>query len=368
MTVRVEKKKRVFIVDDNVVDLVMAKRILQELYSVVPVSSGSKLIEMLGSFKADLILLDIQMPEMDGYEVIAKLKENPITSNIPVIFVSSLSEPDEKGVGFSLGAVDYITKPFSKPSLLHRIEQVLLLEHQKKEILGFKNHLKHAAEKHNETVEEMEKAILHWSADLIEFNSGEINYTTKKIQLYLKALLEEMNKTEKYSKEMERWEISIEMIVQSAALHDIGNIGIPDNVLRKIKKLDDNEYDQIKRHTENGNNLISGLKKRLSNQRFLDFAQIMAFLHHERWDGTGYPLGLSGEDIPLLARAMAIIDVYSALTSERAYREALSHKETLSIIEEGEGTHYDPELVSLFLSISDEITRINHTKTPYEIK
>ena len=358
MTLKFEKKKRIFVVDDNVADLVVAKRILQGIYSVVPVSSGIKLLEMLESYNADLILLDIQMPEMDGYEVISKLKGNPKMENIPVIFLTEINEPEENEIGFDSGAVDYIIKPFSKSLLLHRIEQVLLIENQKKELTEFKQDVQRVAEKHDKTIEEMERAILNWSADLIEFNAGGNSESTKRIQEYLRVFLEEMSKSEEYSMEMNRWEISIEMIVQSAALHDIGKIGIPDNVLQKLKGLDDNEYEQIKAHAENGNKLISSLKSRLSNQRFLDFAQTMAFLHHERWDGTGYPLSLEGEDIPLLARTMAIIDVYNALTSERPYREALSHDETLAIIEEGKGTLYDPGLVTLFLSISDEMVKI----------
>ena len=359
---KAENKTRIFLVDDNIVDLNIGKRILQDIYSVVPVSSGVKLLEMLEKYDADLIILDIQMPEMNGYEVIEKLKENPETKDIPVIFLTGQSDTEDKEKGFEAGAVDYIIKPFSKPLMYNRIEKLLLLEHQKKELNDFNVNIKQIALDSEKTIEEMQKAILLWSAELIELSAGNSNDSSDAVQQYLRVLLEAMRQTDPYAEEMKRWEISIDTIVCSSALHDIGHIGIPDNILTKLKKLDEEEYAQIKEHTAKGNKIINSLKNRLSNQRFLDFAQTMAFLHHERWDGTGYPLGLKGDDIPLLARAMAIVDVYDALTSNRAYREALSHKETLVIIEEGQGTLYDPGLVSQFLSISDEIEAINKEK------
>ena len=352
-----ENKKRIFLVDDNIVDLTIGKKILQSLYSVVPVASGIKLLEMLEKYDADLIILDIHMPEMDGYEVIEKLKGNIKTKDIPVVFLVSQSDTEDKEKGFVAGAIDFITKPFSKPLLFNRIEQLLLMEHQKKELNEFNENLRQLATKHDETIEEMQKAILLWGAELVDFSTGKVSNTSDDIQCCLRTMLEAMSEIDVYSEEMLKWETSLDTIVQSAALHDIGNIGVPDNILQKLKKLDKSEYEQIKEHTHHGNMLIDSLKKRMNNQRFLDFAQTMAYLHHERWDGTGYPLGLKGDDIPLLARVMAIADVYNALTSERSYRGALSHDETLAIIEEGKGTLYDPELVSLFLSISDKIKR-----------
>ena len=354
------KKKRIFLVDDNIINLNIGRRFLKNRYTVVPVSSGEKLLEMLKKFPADVILLDIEMPGMDGYETLERLKENPDTADMPVVLLARQQEIDDNSKGFSLGAIDCINKPLSKPLLLKRIEQLLLLKQQQKELQDFTENLKKISAENKEAIAEMQKAILLWTAELIEFRT--VSATSDdigQVQLYLKALLTAMSTIDKYAAEMSKWEISIDMILQSAALHDIGKIGIPDNILQKLKKLDKNEYEQIQKHADYGKTLIENLKKRMNNQGFLDYAQTMAFLHHERWDGTGYPLGLKGEEIPLLARAMAIADVYNALMSKRAYKAALSHEEAFKVISSGQGTQFDPELVSVFLSLSDELLAIS---------
>ena len=359
----IAKNKRIFLVDDDVLDLNIGKRILQDFCTIVPVPSGIKLLEMLNKFQADLILLDVEMPGMDGYEVIQRLKRNPVTADIPVVFLTAQNDTDDKLKGFSLGAADYINKPFSKPLLVKRIEQLLLLEEQKKELQNFTENLKKITTERREAIDEMQKAILLWTAELIEFRGITTGDDVGQVQLYLKELLTEMAKTELYADEISKWDISFDTILHSAALHDIGKIGVSDNILQKLKALEHNEYEQIKAHSTYGKTLIENLKNRLHNQNFLDHAQTMAFLHHERWDGTGYPLGLKGEEIPLLARAMAIVDVYNALISKRAYKEAFSYEEALKIIEDGQGTQFDPGLVSLFLSISDTLHKIGQKAT-----
>ena len=206
----------------------------------------------------------------------------------------------------------------------------------------------------------MQCAILLWTADLIEFHSGTDGEERGKLQACIRVLLEKMVETELYSKEISAWEIGIDTIIHAAALHDIGKIRVPKNILQKLKTLNPNEYEQIKEHAAYGKTLIETLKSRLDNQKFLDYAQTMAFLHHERWDGSGYPIGLKSEEIPLLARVMAIADVYEALTSKRPYKDAISHDEALEIIADGAGTQFDPQLVTLFLSVANKLTEVKH--------
>ena len=344
------KNKRIFLVDDDVVNLKIGKRILQTHYTVIPVASGRKLLEILDRVHADMILLDVGMPDMDGYEVLKRLKENPETADIPVVLLIPQNDTGDKQKGFSLGAAEYINKPFSGPLLCNRIEHLLLLEQQKEELQAFTENLRTLALEHKETVEEMQHAILLWTADLIEFHAGTDVEDRSKVQVCFKALLNEMLKSDLYADEIMSWEIGVDMVIDAATLHDIGKVRVPDNILQKLKTLNVNEYEQIKEHAAYGKTLIETLKGRMHNPKSLDYAQTMAFLHHERWDGTGYPLGLRGEEIPLLARVMAIIDVYKALTSKRAYKEAMPHEQALQVIAAEQGAQFDPQLVKIFLS------------------
>ena len=352
------KSKRVFLVDDNIVNLKTGKRILEDYYTVIPISSGKKLLEILNKFYADIIILDIEMPEMDGYEVLKELKKNPLTADIPVVLLSNQDDNDDKQKGFSLGAVEYINKPFSKPLLCNRIDRLLLIEQQKADLNEFIENLRTVASEHNETVESMQRAILLWTADLLEFRTGTDNGSREKVQLCLKVILTEMLNLDLYAEEITSWDVAIDTIVSAATLHDIGKIRVPVDILQKLRTLSSNEYEEIKQHATYGKSLIETLKNRLHNQKFLDYAQTMAFLHHEKWDGTGYPLGLKETEIPLLARVMAIVDVYNALTSNRPYKAAISHEDALKTIESQQGIQFDPQLVTLFLSVSDKLREI----------
>ena len=352
------QNKRIFLVDNDIVNLKIGKRILQDRYNVIPVASGKKLLEMLDNFRADMILLDAGISEMDDYEVLKSLKSNPRTTDIPVIILAGQDDNSDNQEGFAYGAAEYINKPFSGPLLCNRIEQVLLIEQQQKELQDFTENFSAIAAEQKERIEAMQHAILLWTADLIELSAGTDRENSTKMQMCLRTLLTEMLKIDLYADEIERWDIGIDTIVHCATLHDIGNIKVPDNILQKLKTLNNNEYEQIKEHATHGRILIETLKNRMHDDKFLDYAQIMAFMHHERWDGTGYPLGLKGEDIPLLARVMAIVDVYTALTSKRAYKDARVHGDALKIIEEGRGTQFDPQLVGVFLSISDSLTNM----------
>ena len=348
--------KCIFLVDDNILFLNAGKTALQEKYTVITIPSGEKLMMLLKSNKPDLILLDIEMPGMNGYDVINELKSNPETEEIPVIFLTGKHEIEHELMGLSLGAVDYITKPFTLPLLLKRVELHLLLKAQKEELRQFNNNLLDMVEERTKDIAALQNAILMWSAEVIEYRDEETGRHVERVQKYLSAMLGAMAKTERYSDEIAQWDEGA--LLKSAVLHDIGKIKISDGILLKAGLLTDEERADMQRHTTFGKMLLESLQEKVPNQTFLEYAKILAHSHHEKWDGTGYPDKLKGEEIPLQARMMAFADVYDALISDRPYKRAFSHEEAMSIISEGSGTQFDPNLTALFIGISDQVRAI----------
>jgi len=344
--------KTLFLVDDEPTNLVAATNVLENSFHLFTFSSGQRLIKMLEKKVPDLILLDIEMPEMNGYDVIKILKSNPTTANIPVIFLTARSDSDSELEGLSLGAVDYIAKPFSPPLLLKRIEVHLLVESQTRELINFNENLQNMVDAKTKTVVEMQNAIIKTMADIVEYRDDNIGGHLDRTQRFLGKLLAAMNQRGVYKNEIASWDT--EMVIQSALLHDIGKVAIRDSILMKPGKLTDEEYDQMKEHTVIGESIINKTMERTPENTFLEYAGIFAVAHHEKWDGTGYPKGLKGDEIPLQGRIMAIIDVYDALISDRPYKKPFSKEESINIIKQGRGTHFDPRIVDLFLEVSDE--------------
>ena len=351
------QKPCVFLVDDNIVNLNTGKIALREKYTVITMPSGDKLFASLNKLKPDLILLDIDMPGMSGYDVIKQLKCNPDTADIPVIFLTGKLKAADELLGLSLGAVDYITKPFSQSLLMKRVEIQLLLQEQKNELREYNDNLIHMVDERTEEVASLQDAVIIWVAEIIEFRDSETGQHVERVQKYLKVLINAMIENEAYRNEVSSWDI--EAFLKSALLHDVGKIKIRDNILLKNGSLTEEEFTKMKMHSSYGKSLIESLEEKVPNQTFLKYAKILAYRHHEKWDGTGYPDRLRGEEIPLQARMMAIADVYDALISERPYKEAYSHEEALRIIAEGRGTQFDPHLTDLFVSLSDEIKAVS---------
>ena len=352
-----EKTSHIFLVDDDVINLELGKAALQHKYLVTTLLSGESLLHLIKRVKPDLILLDVLMPGLSGYDTIKVIKANPDTSEIPIIFLTGRNEIENELLGLSLGAVDYLSKPFSVPLLLKRIELHLQLNEQKNELRDFNENLNKMVKVQAEDIIALQNAIIMWAAEIIEFRNQETGLHVERVQQYLKILLSAMKNTEKYAAEVAAWDI--EVFLKSALLHDVGKIKISDNILLKESSLTAEEFDNMKLHSLYGKMLLESLQAMLPNQRFFEYAKTLAYSHHERWDGSGYPNHLKGEDIPLKARMMSLADVYDALVSERPYKQPMSHEEAMKTIAKGRSTQFDPDLTDLFISLSDQIKEVS---------
>jgi len=345
--------KKVVLVDDDYSNLINGKNVLKRHYEVFTVPSGEKLFELLKQIVPDIILLDVEMPVMNGYAVLRELKKNPVTAEIPVIFLTALRDVGSELEGLTLGAVDYISKPFSPPLFLQRIGSHLASETQKQQLREYGNRLSQMVDEKTQTITELQTVIFSVLANIVEYRDDGTGAHISRTQRYLQALIDGLTDKNYYREEIEGWDVPL--ILLSSQLHDIGKVAIPDAILLKPDKLTPQEFNVIKSHTVIGAEIIGGIESGLQPHRFIHYAQSMALSHHEKWDGTGYPRCLSGRDIPLQGRCMAVVDVYDALVSIRPYKRSFTHEEAMRIIAEQSGTHFDPLLVESFLSISDVI-------------
>jgi putative two-component system response regulator len=347
------KLKKVVLVDDDYSNLINGKNVLKKQYEVMTVPSGAKLFDLLEQITPDIILLDIEMPEKNGYAVIQELKKNLKTAKIPVIFLTARMDVGSELEGLSLGAVDYISKPFSPPLLLKRIETHLNAESQKKKLQEYGDNLANMVDEQTSTILEMQTAIFSILANVVEYRDDETGAHVHRTQHYLRVLIEGLLEKDFYKEEIQSWDIRLMLL--SSQLHDIGKVGIPDAVLLKPGKLTPEEFEMIKKHTVIGGQIIEGIESELRQHQFIRYAKMMALSHHEKWDGSGYPYHLSELSIPLQGRCMAIVDVYDALVSERPYKKPFTHEEALNIITEGKEKHFDPLIVEAFLDASGKI-------------
>jgi putative two-component system response regulator len=345
-----EVKKLIILVDDNPANLRIGKNVLSEKFTVATAPSAGKMFSLLESNSPAMILLDIDMPEMSGYEAIKILKSRPETRDIPVIFLTAKTESGDELEGLSLGAIDYITKPFQPALLLKRIDVHLLVEAQRKELQYFNKNLQKMVEEKTQNVLNLQDAMLKTIAELVECRDDITGGHIERTQKGIKILLETLEESGVYLEETRGWDMKL--LLQSCQLHDVGKISISDNILKKPGKLSDEEFGEMKKHTVFGEQVIEKIETMAKENDFLDYAKIFAASHHEKWDGSGYPRGLKGNEIPLLGRIMAIADVYDALTSIRPYKKAFTHEEAVQIIIEGSGTQFDPALVELFVRSS----------------
>ena len=342
-----DKRELIIMVDDDITNLAVAKNNLADEYDFISAPSGKKLFALLDKLTPDLILLDIEMPEMDGFQVIKRLKGIEKTEDIPVIFLTAKIDPENEINGLELGAVDYITKPFSKALLLKRIELHLLFEAQKKELLKYNLNLKSEVTKKTQTVSELQSAILKTMSELVENRDDVTGGHIERTQHYLKMLVNFLLESGVYAEELSSWDINL--FIMSSQLHDVGKISIRDDILLKPDKLTDEEFEEMKKHTVFGEEIIKKIEEKTTENAFLQHAKILAGSHHEKWNGSGYPRHLKSAEIPLQGRLMSIVDVYDAMTNDRPYKNAFAHEEAVEIIKTRMGTHFDPLIVEVFL-------------------
>ena len=315
----------------------MAEAVLEEQYRVMTMPSALKMFVFLEKVIPDLILLDIEMPQMDGFETLEKLKSEGSWADIPVMFLTGRNDAEIEARGFEMGAIDFITKPFSAPVLLNRIKTHLDIDKIIRERTSQLNRL--------------QNSILAVLADMVENRDKGTGGHIERTSIYIKILIDEMRKRGIYVDEMTGWDV--EKMISSARMHDLGKISITDIIVNKPGKLTDNEYEIMKSHAVEGERIIDEIIARTGEGDFLRNAKLFAGTHHERWDGKGYPRGLKGTEIPLQGRIMAIVDVYDALVSERPYKKAFTDKEAVDIIMKSSGTHFDPVIAELFFEVKD---------------
>jgi putative two-component system response regulator len=321
--------------------------LLMNDYKVKIANSGKKALEIVQmGHPPDLILLDIMMPEMDGYEVCSVLKSDEKTKNIPVIFLTAKTNSIDEQKGFEIGAVDYITKPISPVIVMARVKTHLDLHNKNV-------YLEQLVNQRTQEITAIQDVTIHAMASLAETRDNETGNHIRRTQNYVKLLAQHLQFHPKYTHFLNMDGV-IDTLFKSAPLHDIGKVGIPDAILLKPGRFEPSEFDIMKSHPELGQNAILQAESELGiDVPFLQYAKEIAYGHHEKWDGSGYPQGLSGEDIPISARLMAVADVYDALISRRVYKEGMPHAQAVDIILDGKGTHFDPHIIDAFLALHE---------------
>ncbi|MCC5886590.1 MAG: two-component system response regulator [Gammaproteobacteria bacterium] len=326
----------ILVVDDTPENIDVLVGILGEDYQVRAARGGEQALKLVRKAPPDLILLDIMMPEVDGFEVCRRLKEDYTTRHIPIIFVTAKIEMKDELAGLDLGAVDYITKPVSPPIVRARVRTHLALYDQNRE-------LERQVRARTAELHETRLKIIQRLGRAAEYKDNETGTHVIRMSHYSRILGLAAGMSE----------AEADTLMNAAPMHDIGKIGIPDHILRKRGRLDDDEWQIMRTHPEIGGEIIGDDESEL-----LAMARVIALTHHEKWNGSGYPLGLSGEQIPRVSRIIAIADVFDALTSPRPYKQAWSIEDALAMLQEGAGVHFDPQLVTLFLEHLPEVLEI----------
>lgn len=363
------RPREILIVDDEAVNLSVLSKVLTPHFVVRASKKGEDALSNASVEPVpDLVLLDIMMPGMDGYEVLTKMRAAPKTRDIPVIFLSALNADLDEEKGLRLGAVDYITKPFKPAIVLERIRTHLELKEARDRLKNQNEWLEAEVNRRvreNQMIQDVSMIVI---AQLAETRDADTANHVLRTRAYVDIIARRLLTSSKYADELKR---SLERIVKASPLHDIGKIGIPDAILLKPGKLSPEEFDVMKTHCRIGGGAI---RRAIANAEilkedrpadttpssllFLEEAETIAAFHHERWDGTGYPNGLKGDEIPLSARIMALADVFDALTSDRPYKSAWSVDEAVAYIREQRGGHFDPDIVDAFETELDAFIQV----------
>ena len=336
-------KKIIFIVDDSNSNLLVARDALCEEYKVITLSSATKMFAILEKIRPDLILLDIEMPEMNGVEALKCLKDEAFKMDIPVIMLTGTTNPAVEAHCFHLGAVDFITKPFSRPVLINRIKTHLNIDEMIRKQMA--------------QLQLLQSGMITILADVIENRDSKTGGHVKRTAAYIKILINAMMAKGMYNEVLSN--VDIDSFISSASLYDVGKITVADTILNKPGKLIKEEYALIKTHTKISEKIIDDIINISGDVVFLKNAKLFACYHHEHWNGKGYPYELEGTEIPFHGRIMAFADVYDALISERPYKEAVTHEKAVEIIMDNAGAQFDPAMADLFFETKDQFKAVN---------
>jgi len=352
-------KKTILVIDDTAFNLTLMSGVLKKWYTVKEAASGAEALQQLQTEALpDLILLDIMMPLMDGYEVCRRLKADPATAAIPVIFLTANVSSEDEEKGFELGAVDYITKPIKQKVVLARIKTHIALQAAANFLEDKAQYLESEVARRSREIEAIQDVTILAMASLAETRDNETGNHIRRTQLYVFTLAEKLKTHPRFANFLT--EHTIKLLFKSVPLHDIGKVGIPDRILLKPGKLTPEEFEIMKTHTTLGRHAIVTAERRLGvNVDFLTYAKEVAYSHQEKWNGSGYPEGLAGDAIPISARLMAVGDVYDALISRRPYKEPMPHNQAVQLIIDGRGTHFDPDIVDAFIALQDDFLAIS---------
>ncbi len=330
-------KQTILVVDDTPDNIDVLSGILRPDYKVKAALNGEKALKIAETEpQPDIILLDIMMPDMDGYEVCKKLKSNPVTAKIPIIFVTAKTEVEDEQKGFELGAVDYITKPVSPPIVQARVRTQLAMYDQNRE-------LERKVRERTAELNDTRLEIIRRLGRAAEYKDNETGLHVIRMSHYSRLLASAISDDEEW----------VDLVYNAAPMHDIGKIGIPDSILLKKGKLNDEEWNIMRQHPSYGAEIIGD-----QSYKLMSMAREIALTHHEKWDGSGYPNGLKGEEIPLPSRIVAIADVFDALTTERPYKKAWSVEDTVNLIDKESGSHFDPNLTPLLHEVLPDMLDI----------
>ena len=350
------RRKKIILVDDDNASLEMGKNILNDFYDVFPVQTTNGLFKLLYNVIPDLILLEINMPEMNGCETIVTLKSDPRFVDLPVLFLTAKSDEEAEHKGLMLGAQDFVTKPFSAPILKKRIENIFAGISQREELNNLRNNFLDLVWQKTRQDMDIQNSVLSVVAEMVEKRENVPDGHVARTQKYLEIMLKQLIADKIYAAEIASWDL--DQVYSSAKLHDVGKLAISDVILNKPGKLTAEEFDEMKRHPTVGAESLRKIEHSIDHDAFMKHAVVIAGTHHERWDGSGYPGGLSGADIPLEGRLMAIADVYDALISTKPYKKAFTSAEAEREISKGSGTHFDPVLVETFQKVAPQFAQV----------
>ena len=352
------EKDIILIVDDIDINRIILREILQGEYEIIEAADGQEALDTFfpnndgvpAEVLPTAVLLDVMMPGIDGFGVLEVIKKNDATKNIPVLFITAADSEETESKGLLAGAADYITKPFNHDVVRARVDNHINLAR-------YSHSLEKLVQRKTAEVTKTYESTLEVLATIIEYRNLESGAHIRRTTLLTEVLVDKMLESDKFKEALEA--INMSSLIKASALHDIGKIGIPDGVLLKPGRLTDEEFDMIKTHTTVGSHVIDSITENLpDSDNYLKYAKDICHYHHERWDGRGYPTGIAGEDIPLAARIISVVDVYDALVSPRCYKDPYSHDVSMGIITDGSGTQFDPDVVELLAEVAEDFQRI----------